>query len=63
MCVKHTLLTRLEAADYLRIQPQTLAVWAVAGKNLPYVKIGRSVRYRLSDLEKYIAKRTIAANA
>lgn len=62
MCLKQ-MLTRPEAAAHLRIQPQTLAAWAATGKNLPYVKIGRSVRYRLQDLDRFIADRTVAVNA
>lgn len=51
----HALLTRLEAASYLRIQPQTLANWAVSRtQRLPYVKVGRRVMYRLSDLAAFV---------
>ncbi|WP_284186793.1 helix-turn-helix domain-containing protein [Zoogloea oryzae] len=50
-----TLLTRLEAAQLLRIQPQTLAVWASTKRYpLPVVKVGRLVRYRLADLEQFM---------
>ncbi|WP_298619095.1 helix-turn-helix domain-containing protein [uncultured Zoogloea sp.] len=50
-----TLLTRPEAAKYLRIQPQTLAVWASTKRYpLPVVKVGRLVRYRLTDLEQFM---------
>ena len=53
-------LNRDEAAKYLGIQPQTLAVWAVTGRyGLPYIKVGRSVRYRQSDLDDWLQRRTI----
>ena len=53
------MLTRREAAEYLGVKPQTLAVWHVTGKyRLPLVKVGRSVRYRVVDLEKWLASRT-----
>jgi len=53
------LLTRPEAAEYLGVTPQTLAAWQVTGRySLPLVKVGRSVRYRLSDLERWLASRT-----
>ena len=56
------LLTRREAAEYLGVKPQTLAAWHVTGKyKLPLVKVGRSVRYRLADLEKWLAARTVGA--
>jgi 2-hydroxychromene-2-carboxylate isomerase len=57
------LLTREEAAGFLRIRPQTLAVWAMTGRNVPFVKIGRAVRYQLSDLERLIERSTVASTA
>jgi excisionase family DNA binding protein len=58
------LLSREEAAAYLGLKPQTLAAWAVTGRyGLPVVKVGRSVRYRLADLEAWLATRTIGAVA
>jgi excisionase family DNA binding protein len=54
-----TLLTRKEAAKYLGVQPETLAVWAWSGRyKLPYIKVGR-VRYRKSDLDIFIRTHTI----
>jgi excisionase family DNA binding protein len=48
------------AAAYLGIQPQTLAVWATTGRyGLPYIKVGRRVRYRIADLDKFLASRTV----
>ena len=53
------LLTRQQAAKYLDLAPQTLAVWTSEGRySLPFVKIGRNVRYRRSDLDKWLAERT-----
>lgn len=49
------ILSRAEAARYLGIKPQTLAVWASTRRYaLPYLKIGRSVRYRIADLDEFI---------
>ncbi len=49
------LLTREQAATFLNIAPKTLANWASNGKvQIPYRKIGKSVRYRVSDLEGYL---------
>ncbi len=57
---KSDLLTRKEAAEYLGVTPQTLAIWACVKRyNLPYVKIGRLVKYRRSDLENFINQQTI----
>ena len=56
------LLTRNEAAEFLGVKPQTLATWHITGKyGLPVVKVGRSVRYRLADLERWISERTVGA--
>ncbi len=60
MFQKSDLLSRREAAAYLGITERTLAVWACVKRyNLPYVKIGRLVKYRRSDLDTFIEKRTI----
>ena len=54
--VSDSLLTRKEAARVLGMAPQTLAIWAMDGRNrLPMLKFGRTVRYRMSDLEKWMA--------
>jgi excisionase family DNA binding protein len=54
------LLTREQAAEFLGVKPQTLAVWATAKRyQLPMVKVGSLVRYRLSDLEKFLESRTV----
>jgi excisionase family DNA binding protein len=54
------LLTRNQAAEYLGVSPNTLAVWASTGRYpLPFVRVGRSVRYRRSDLEKFLESRTV----
>jgi excisionase family DNA binding protein len=56
-----TLLSREEAAQYLGVTPNTLAVWAsVKRYPLPYVKVGRLVKYKRADLDKFIENRTIA---
>ena len=61
-------LTRLiderEAARLLSITPGTLSVWrCVKRYDLPYLKVGRAVRYRLSDIEAFLQSRTIGAAA
>jgi excisionase family DNA binding protein len=54
-------LTTREAAEVLGVKPQTLAVWRSAKRHgLPYVKVGRAVRYGLSDLEAWLRNRTVA---
>lgn len=47
------------AAEILDTTPGTLSVWRSTGRYaLPFVKIGRKVRYRVSDLEQWIEQRT-----
>ncbi len=58
------LLTREQAAEFLAIKPQTLAAWLCTGRYpLSVVKIGRSVRYRRSDLERFIESRVVGGNS
>lgn len=55
------LLTRREAAAYLGVTPETLAVWASTRRYaLRFVKIGRLAKYRKSDLDAFINSRTIS---
>lgn len=42
-----------EAAQYLRLSVKTLRNWCYRGQ-VPYVKLGGSVRFRLADLEAWI---------
>ena len=54
------LLTPEEAAKYLGVLPLTLATWrSKKTHNLPYIKIGRLVKYKKSDLDNWINQRTI----
>lgn len=51
-----SLLSRTEAASFLKVSPQTLAAWACNRRvNLPYVKLGRRVAYRQDDLNAFVA--------
>ena len=52
------LLTGREAADFLQISEQTLRIQRIKGGGAKYVKVGRLVRYRQSDLETYLNART-----
>ena len=56
------LLTTTEAAEMLDVSPQTLEVWRSTKRYpLPYVKIGRNVRYRKSGILTFIASGEVAA--
>jgi len=50
-----------QAAEILGVTPGTLSVWRCTRRYpLPYVKCGRAVRYRVEDLERFIAERTVS---
>ena len=50
-----SLLNRKEAAEFLGIVPHTLEVWATTKRyNLPYIRVGRIVKYRYSDLLAFV---------
>jgi hypothetical protein len=52
------LLTEDQTAAILQVSPGTLSVWRSTGRyNLPFVKIGRKVRYRAGDLRQFIESR------
>jgi len=49
------LLDRKSAAKYLGISPGTMAVWDCTKRyDLKPLKAGRAVRYRRSDLDKFL---------
>jgi excisionase family DNA binding protein len=43
------LLTTTEAAQFLKCGRNTLEQWRLEGSPVPYVRLGRSVRYDLTD--------------
>jgi excisionase family DNA binding protein len=58
--VKIELMTPVEVAAYLGVSVKTLAVWRCTKRYpLPYVKVGRLVKYRKSDLDQFLKVRTV----
>lgn len=54
------LLTPEETANFLNISVKLLNEWRYNQKvNIPYVKLGRLIRYRLVDLEELLAQNLI----
>jgi excisionase family DNA binding protein len=52
------------AAELLDVTSGTLSVWRTTGRyGLPFVKIGRKVRYRRADLLAWIERRTRQSGA
>ncbi len=49
------ILTTKEAAELLRVNPQTLANWRFNQKGPAYIVVGKkAIRYQLEDLETFI---------
>lgn len=44
-----------EAAAYLGVQPATIRDWIRKGKDIPRRKIGKAWKFKLSELEEWIA--------
>jgi len=58
------LLNEGQAAARLGLKPNTLAVWRVTGKyGLPFVKVGKCVRYKPHDLDVWIESRTVGSSS
>lgn len=54
------LLTTEQASEFLSIPTQTLVNWRFNQRYpLPYVKVGKLVRYKKSDLIEFISQHTI----
>jgi len=47
------------AAAYIDQTPGTLEVWRCQRRGPPYVKQGRSVKYRRADLDAWLAANTV----
>lgn len=48
-----------QVSEILGVSPKTLNVWRCTGRyNLPFVKSGARVRYRRTDVEAFIERRT-----
>jgi len=53
------ILTPNKVAEILGVTVGTLSVWRATKRYpLPYIKIGRKVFYKASDIEKFITART-----
>lgn len=50
------LLTVEEIAEYLQVRPSTIYQWTHQGF-IPHVKLGNRVRFRLSQVDRWIERR------
>ena len=53
------LLTETEVCNYLRIRPRQLYTWRIEGL-VPYIKIGKALRFRKTDIDAALEKLRIA---
>ena len=58
-----TLLSAREAAALLHLSERTLERFRVSGTGPKFVRLGRSIRYRLADIEAYIASRVVGSTS
>lgn len=54
------LLTSEEVSRILGIRAQSLAVWRLHKRELPFIHVGRLVRYRRSDIEAWLEAQTVS---
>jgi predicted DNA-binding transcriptional regulator AlpA len=58
------LLSAGETAEILGLKESTLSQFRWRGdKRLPWVKLGKSIRYKLSDIESFIERSTVGKGA
>lgn len=57
------LLTTDEAAELIGWAPNTLEKKRVTGGSPPYLKLGRSVRYREEDLHDWLSARVVSSTS
>lgn len=53
-------LTPEQVSQNYNLSKSTLAKWRMINKNLPFAKIGKSVRYRKSDIEAFMESQTVS---
>jgi predicted DNA-binding transcriptional regulator AlpA len=58
-----TLLSAREAAALLHLSERTLERFRVSGAGPKFVRLGRSIRYRLTDIEAFIAARIVGSTS
>jgi predicted DNA-binding transcriptional regulator AlpA len=57
------LLPEDEAAREVKVKKQTMAAWRNRGQGPAYVKIGRLVFYRASDIREFVLSRVMRPGA
>ncbi len=61
---ENKLISAGKTAEILGLKESTLAQYRWRGDTrLPWVKMGKSIRYKLTDIEAYIEKNTVCGGA
>jgi excisionase family DNA binding protein len=56
-------LTAEEVANLTSLSTETLAQWRSQRRGIPYLKIGRAVRYDLADVQAYLEGCRVSVSA
>ena len=57
---KDEILGNTDAAEYIGVTPRTLEVWRCTKRyQIPFIKVGRLVKYRKSALDNFLDSRTV----
>lgn len=54
------LLTAIEAAAFLRLKYHTLAWYRSQGGGPKFVKVGKTIRYRVGDIKSYVKAEVVS---
>ena len=57
------MLTQSECAELLRLSERTLERLRVSGLGPKFVRMGKSVRYRIEHVEEWIAARVVSSTS
>jgi predicted DNA-binding transcriptional regulator AlpA len=58
------LLDESKAAEVLGLSPGSLSVWRSTGRyQVPFIKVGHLVRYRVAELDAWLESRTRTSGA
>ncbi len=56
-------LSNEQAAEYLGLKAATLNKWRVYGEGPPFIKVGRLIQYRKTDLDDYLSSRLVKSTS
>jgi hypothetical protein len=64
LMTKPELIDNAPAAEYIGTKPHTLEIWRSTGRHkIPYVRVGSRIKYKTSDLDDWLASRTVNADS